>query len=120
MIARPDNLAAARAAWGLEIPPWVETLAAACDAENQTQVAHRLHVSKSTISLVLKNAYPAKVNAIRELVELKLGGVDCPDAGEQVAATVCMARRATRMPTGSRQAFRAWQSCQSCPQGGPS
>ena len=74
----------ALAAWGDQLPAWVQRLAEECDATSQAEVAGRLGYSPATLSYVLRNAYKGDLAA----VELAATGVlmaktvQCPVLGD--------------------------------------
>ncbi|TXG98590.1 MAG: hypothetical protein E6R08_04075 [Nevskiaceae bacterium] len=84
MNAKLTCIEKARAAWGEELPDWVEALARACDAASQAQVATRIGKSKSTVSLVIAKQYNAGLSAIEQTVRgvLMLATVACPVVGD--------------------------------------
>ena len=71
--------AKAKAAWGKELPEWIEVLAGACDREGLRKVAERIGVSPAMVSLAV-NKKRANLDFIRDRVTSAFitGAVDCP------------------------------------------
>lgn len=77
------NLDMARAAWGAELPDWVQALARECDATSQAVAGKRLEISGSTVNQVLRNRYPAGLDRVAATVRGRLmqATVECPVLG---------------------------------------
>ena len=63
----------ARAAWGDDMPDWVETLAIECGKTSQNKVAKQLGRSATTISLILGRTYPGEMVSMAERVRSEIG-----------------------------------------------
>lgn len=61
-------LETARAAWGPQVPDWIERLATECGRTSQSKVAAALDRSATMISQVLSKKYPGDLLAIEERV----------------------------------------------------
>lgn len=117
MIQPVDHLAKARAAWGAEIPIWVERLAEACSASSQNKVAQRLGVSASLVSSVLSRKYAGDMERVAELCrgEFERQHVVCPVLGD-IAPAACRRwqAKADRLRTGNNQNARMFRACRAC------
>lgn len=113
-IAKRTSLQVAVAAWGADLPDWVETLARACDHSSQGKVAKRLDKSGAMISLVLNRRYKANLTAIENLIRgrLMLETVNCPVIGD-IALDQCHHNQRHQGNAVERQLFGA--SCPTCP-----
>lgn len=96
---------------------WLDLLKQAEDAANITQVAARLKVSRTTISLVLAGKYPANTDRIAARVLDVYGRVDCPFLGSEIVQAECRAQRSSAVPTSSPRAMQFWRVCQGCETG---
>lgn len=96
-------------AWGPEMPEWVSTLAAACDApgSSQARIGKRIGYTGSTVNQVLKNNYKGDLNAIEEAVKGGLMDVtiDCPVAGD-IPLNVCVGNRRRTRKIGTANPLR--------------
>ncbi|APZ54146.1 hypothetical protein [Salipiger abyssi] len=108
----------ARAAWGGEMPDWVERLAAECAQTSQNKVAARLNRSASLVSAVLRNKYRGDMTAVEEVVRgvFERATVRCPALGE-IRANVCRdwqqkSRSYSNVNSARQRMFRA---CNACP-----
>ncbi len=111
------NMDRARAAWGAQIPDWVEALALACDeAASQGRVAKRLGKSSTTINQVLAKKYPAKLNdfAARVRGEFMRATVMCPVLRE-ISTRRCQDEQTRPFSTSSRLAAELSRECLKCP-----
>lgn len=95
---------------------WLTILRAATQAEGQSMqtVADNLEVSRTTISLVLADKYPAKTDKIAAKVLDMYARVTCPHTGIEITHANCRATSTANTPTSSPQAMRQWRACQSC------
>ncbi|MBN7785164.1 hypothetical protein JYP51_09555 [Ponticoccus gilvus] len=111
-------LETARAAWGQDLPDWVERLAVECAASSQNRVAARLRRSPSMVSGVLRNRYKGDMTAIEDLVRgvFERQRVACPVLGE-IRRDVCRDWRAKSQTysnvNSTRQ--RMFRACNACP-----
>lgn len=93
---------------------WLTLLKQAVDATNITQVAARLKVSRTTISLVMSGNYPAKTDKIAARVMDVYGRVTCPFLGVEITQAECRTQRSSAVPTSSPRAMQHWRACQGC------
>ncbi|WP_420132627.1 transcriptional regulator [Rhodopseudomonas sp.] len=85
-MSRPgdDYLVKARAAWGNELPDWIEELAKEANRITARSLAKRLGYSNAVISFVLGRKYKGDMKRVEEIVRGALLGstVICPIVGE--------------------------------------
>ncbi|QFQ88241.1 hypothetical protein F8A10_12040 [Paracoccus kondratievae] len=108
----------ARAAWGEDIPEWVERLAEECAATSQNKVARRLNRSAALVSNVLRRKYLGDMAAVEEVVRgvFMFATVQCPAQGEiSTAACRDWMRKAGRFVNVNAQRVRMFRACNSCP-----
>lgn len=107
------------AAWGGEPPDWVVALAAACDQMGgHAAVARACGLSRATVSMLCRNAYPRDARS----VEAKVRGVllevtvDCPVLGE-LRRDRCVAHQNRRLQDlgASPLNVQLYRACQGCP-----
>lgn len=96
---------------------WQTLLNQAVAASNITQVAARLSVSRTTISLVMSGNYPAKTDKIAARVLDVYGRVACPFLNADIVQADCRAQRSSAVPTSSPRAMQYWRACQGCETG---
>lgn len=97
---------------------WLELLTKAVSNSSKAQVALDLGVSRTTISLVMSDKYPASTDKIEALVMDTYSRVECPHLGEQITITQCKRHHSENAPTSSPRAMRLWRACQACPNNG--
>jgi hypothetical protein len=111
-------VAVARAAWGADIPDWVEALAEASAATSQSKVAARIGRHASLVSQVLHGKYLGDLDAVEELVRgaFMQATVDCPALGE-IATDQCQKWRDKARDFSGRnsQRVRMYRACTRCP-----
>lgn len=114
----PGPLERTQAAWGEELPDWIEVLAQACAATSQRKVADLLSRSASLVSTVLSRSYRGDMALFEERVRgvLMSETVDCPALGK-TARHVCQdwqvkSRDFSTINSARVQMFRA---CRRCP-----
>lgn len=93
---------------------WKNLLNQAVEAANITQVAARLAMSRTAISLVMSGNYPAKTDKIAARVLDVYGRVSCPFLGVEIVQAECRAQRSSAVPTSSPRAMQFWRVCQGC------
>jgi plasmid maintenance system antidote protein VapI len=96
---------------------WLELLTDAVRAGNRAEVARRLGVSRSAVSLLLAGRYPGKTKRMADRVYAAYGKDVhlCPHLGRPVTEKECTSN-AGRMPTSSPAALRQWRICRACEQ----
>jgi len=96
---------------------WLDLLRAAVTApgSSRQKVADALGMSRTAVSLVLDNKYPAKTDKIALKVMTVYGHVQCPFLGQQISFAACREYHERDAPTSSPFAMRHWRACQRCP-----
>ncbi|ACF01871.1 putative transcriptional regulator [Rhodopseudomonas palustris TIE-1] len=113
-----DYLAKARAAWGNELPDWIEELAKEANRITARSIAKRLGYSNATISYVISRSYKGNLKRVEETVRGALMGVtvDCPIVGE-IGRDRCLEEQKMGNTGASPNRARLYHSCRSgrCP-----
>lgn len=111
---QPDRLDLS--AWGDQPPLFVTLLAREVEQSSRTRAGERIGMSRTAVSLVLINRYPASTTAgVERRVIEALGRIDCVAVGEVVTATQCQSYREKPAPTHNPHAMQGWRACQHCP-----
>ncbi|WP_081009843.1 hypothetical protein [Pseudomonas asplenii] len=102
--------------WGSNPPLFIRLLAAEVGETNHTRAAERVGISRTAVSLVLKNKYssPSTKGVERRVIEA-LGRIDCVALGEVLTIEKCQNYRERSAPTHNPQAMMHWRACQHCP-----
>ncbi|AWI83044.1 hypothetical protein CEW88_04825 [Alloyangia pacifica] len=111
-------LATAREAWGESCPDWIEALAVECDRTSQNQTAKRLERSTAMISKVLRNKYPADMQAIEDVVRgaLMSETIACPALGDIGKQTCRKWRKKSRDFENVNSLYvQMFRACNRCP-----
>lgn len=95
---------------------WQKLLNQAVDAASITQVAARIGISRTALSLVIGGKYPAKTDRIAVRVMDVYGRVTCPFLGTEITQAECRSHRGSAVPTSSPRAMQHWRACQTCTQ----
>ena len=98
---------------------WVELLRAEVEASGVREVAKKLGIGASTISMVCRGIYKRSGRKIKERVMERLcGEVECPVLGRisrlECARKRLLAREAGNRATGNPLTLRLFRSCQKC------
>lgn len=93
---------------------WFDLLKKAVAESNITQVAAKLDVSRTTISLVLDSKYQAKTDKVAARVMEVYSRLDCPHMKTSIGQKECSQYRNRSVPTSSPRAMQHWRACQSC------
>lgn len=113
-----ERMELARAAWGHKIPDWVAAMIKACDQSSQAKVGSKIGRSGAVVSQIIRNCYPARMDAIEERVRAVFldGSVDCPALGPIQAETCLTWRdRAKALTSASPSHVRMFRACKTCP-----
>lgn len=102
-------------AWGEQPPLFVSLLAHEVEQSNRARVGERLGISRTAVSLVLVNRYPASTENVERRVLDVLGRIDCVALGEVITAEQCQTYRERPAPTHNPMAMQHWRACQHCP-----
>lgn len=97
-----------------DIPEWRVLLDRAVEESSKQAVAERLGVTRSLVSLVCSNKYPARTDKFAARVMAVLGRVDCPSLGAAIARLQCREYHERPAPTSSPREMRHWRACQGC------
>lgn len=93
---------------------WLTILREAVEASSITAVADKLGISRTTVSLVLADKYPAKPDKIAQKVMDVFARITCPHTGVEITCAECRQISSRTAPTSSPQAMRQWRACQGC------
>lgn len=108
----------ARAAWGDQMPDWVERLAQECASSSQSKAAQALGVSPAMVSTVLRGTYKGNMANVEERVRgaLMRAVLTCPAIGE-MPTHVCAdwRRRAKSFTNTNALRVMMYRACISCP-----
>lgn len=97
-------------------PRWRELLDQAKAAgENNRDIADRLDVSRTMVSLALADKYPSRIDAFARRVIDAYDLFPCPHLGERVTGNACKEYALRAAPTSSARDARHWLACQTCP-----
>lgn len=94
--------------------PWFILLTQAAEASSCTEVARKLGVSRTSISLLLAGKYPGNTERMKKRIIAMFGGHICPQSGLRVDSSQCQRRRAEPMPTANPHVLHQWRECASC------
>lgn len=97
------------------IVDWLDLLVCACRDTTQQDVADRLDVSRTTVSLVLRGKYPASTRKLALRVIECYGRLLCPHLDEPISHQACREYATRAAPTSSPREMRHWRACQGCP-----
>lgn len=108
----------ARAAWGAEMPDWIERLARECARGSQVSVATAIGRSPALVSQVLRRKYPGDLDAVEEAVRGAFMGaqVACPAKG-LIATNECQdwQRKSRQFVNINPDRVRMYRACNRCP-----
>ena len=93
---------------------WLDLLRNEVERSSVTAVAEQLGVSRSAISLTLKDAYPGKTDNIRDRVIEHYGAVACPFMEATISREECQRHQGRQLSAHTAQRIRHWRACQSC------
>ncbi|VVE15236.1 regulatory protein, LacI [Pandoraea anapnoica] len=97
-----------------EIPNWLERLRAAVEKESATEIAKRLKVSRTSVSLLLSGKYPGKTDRMQARVLTSLCAVECPHTGKVLSLDDCHEIAMRRMPMNKPFEMPQWRACRVC------
>ena len=108
----------ARAAWGDDMPDWIEALAIECGRTSQNKVAVRMNRSAAMISQVLRAKYPGNLASVEEAFRgtFQSASLLCPALGN-LPTNECQdwRRKARVFSSGNPLRSRMFRACGSCP-----
>jgi hypothetical protein len=117
MNPKRDPLETARAAWGEQIPTWVEALAEEARRTSSAAAATRIGYSAPTVSAVLAKKYRGDLGRVAAKVAGALMGatVDCEVLGE-IARDRCLDEQVKGFSGSSSVRARLFRACRgACP-----
>ena len=99
---------------------WLDLLrervsATSIGAVSREMKAKGYDISTTTISLVLREKYPAKTDKIETLIVSAYSRISCPFLEREIAGAECREFHTRDVPTSSPYAMRHWRACQGCP-----
>ncbi len=105
----------AQAAWGAELPAWVEQLATASDATSQAKVAQLISYSTAAVSQVIRNIWPGDLNAVQTAVECAFNTnlILCPTMGE-ISSQACKTEKSKPFSSINSRHVQQYKACQRC------
>lgn len=95
---------------------WRQLLIDKVSASSKTQVALDLGVSRTAISLIVHDKYPADTKHIAHKVLDIYGRIRCPHLDRDISQAECREYHNAEPPTSSPRAMKHWRACQSCMQ----
>lgn len=97
-----------------DIPEWRALLDAAVEASSKQAVADRLGVTRTAVSLVCSDKYPARTDKFAARVMDVLGRETCPYLCIEITREQCREFSNRRAPISSPREMRHWRACQGC------
>lgn len=97
-----------------DLPEWRVLLDRAVVATSKQAVADRLGVTRTAVSLVCSDKYPAKTDKFAARVMDVLGREHCPWLDVEIARSQCREFCDRGAPTSSPREMRHWRACQVC------
>lgn len=94
---------------------WRALLEQAVNESSLAEVARKLGVSRTAVSLVFNGKYPGNPQRMATRIEAHYGRSVCPYSGYRVSRAECL-ELAGKIPTSSPAAMRQWRACQKCEQ----
>lgn len=96
-----------------DVPEWMHLLGRAVAATSVADVARRLGVARSSLSLLINGKYPGGTdNMVARVMDVL--AEPCPVYGGGRTSESCASRRSFPMPTSNPFALRQWRMCQLC------
>ena len=95
------------------VPEWMQLLGRAVTATSVTDVARRLGVARSSLSLLLNGKYPGGTSKMARRI-MDVLAEPCPIYGGPRTSESCASHRTEPMPTSNPFALRQWRMCQLC------
>lgn len=98
---------------------WLAMLRQAVEASSRNVVAGKLGISRTAVSLILNDKYPASTDRIARRVMDLYGRVQCPFLAGEISHGECRAFQQREAPISSPREMRHWRTCKSCTVGAP-
>lgn len=92
----------------------LEQLKQAVAESNVAEVAKRIGVDRSTLSLIVRDKYPASPDKVLHKFALASDIVNCPYAGKTLTQSDCRTRHTAPRPFGGGSKMAWWDACQDC------
>lgn len=96
-----------------DVPEWMHLLNREVAATSVTEVAGRLGVARSSLSLLVNGKYPGGTDNMAKRI-MDVLAEPCPVYGGPRTSEDCASHRAEPMPTSNPFALRQWRACQLC------
>lgn len=111
-IVKRSPIEVAKAAWGEQLPEWVEALALEAGRTSGVAAGKRIGYTGSLVSSVLANKYKGRLDLVEQRVSGALLGsmVDCPVLGE-IARDRCLDEQKLGFSTSSSVRTRLYRAC---------
>lgn len=94
---------------------WLDQLRAEVAKTSQTEVAKRMGVGRTTVSILCGGYYGAKTDRMRARFEEAFErDVQCPYLDAPLARASCEDIRSRPMPANSPKLLKHWTACKSC------
>lgn len=93
---------------------WRDLLNAAVTASSKTQVAADLGISRTAVSLIVHDKYPADTRHIASRVLEVYGRIPCPHLEKEISQAECKSYHSSQPPTSSPRTMKHWCACQTC------
>lgn len=115
--APASNMDKATAAWGADLPRWIQLLASACDATSQRAAADRIGKSSGYVSRLVNRTYAGDYHEAETLVRSTWGGEDvhCPAWGTEIPLASCVSNRRRKTPASNHAHHLYDRVCPDCP-----
>lgn len=109
---KPSNADKAAAAWGADLPGWVQRLAAACDAGGLNKTAAKIQLSPALVSLVIRRkhhaGYAYAEARVRSILMTPI--ISCPVLG-LISAAQCRDQQAKPFTSVNPLAVAVYRAC---------
>lgn len=99
--------------WGSQPPQWIQKLAQAVNESSRSDIAKRLGVSRTSVSLLLRNEYTAGTDKMQATVEAFFSRVSCPVLGE-LSNAECQTEREKPFIGSNPTRIQLYRTCRSC------
>lgn len=93
---------------------WMNLLREAIAASNKTQVALKVGVSRSTISLIADGKYMADTRHVEKKFMEVYSRIHCPHLNEEITHETCRNSHDREAPTSNPRTMKHWRACQTC------
>lgn len=102
-------------AWGAHPPEFIRVLArVVAETGSNQKAADKLGINRASVSTLLANKYPAKIEKMETLIMAWAALVACPYWG-QITGDECQTQREKPFISSNPLAIESWKACQRCP-----